>query len=125
MTDSQVIVLYGQEHDLVEDLKEFIGNLGLTVYTITEMGSGGKVKIDKVKEHISACRLAIVLATFDSKTKTSKQPRPNVIHELTLCLEYKADATVVLTENRGGKPVDLGSNIKGHYVELPDRKSVV
>jgi hypothetical protein len=115
---TEVLILHGGSLDLVEDLKEFLGGLGISAATVLDQPSQSKPQMARVDDRIKQCKLAIVVASFDEETANSRSPRPNVIHELTLCQKYKSKDTIVFQEKRNGLTADIGSNFQGHLVIL-------
>lgn len=115
-TTTQILILHGRSLDLVDELRKIFVSLGLTAETVLDQPANGLPQHDRVRHRIMTCKIPLVLATYAEKGKSSGSPRPNVIHELTICSKERLEDTIVLQEVRDGHPVDLGSNLDGQLV---------
>jgi len=116
--DLDVLLVHGRDDELVRFFIEFFDSLGLIARNAQRLASAGHPQAGKVNHYLDHARMILVLATFDDQFQEPTAARPNVYLELQTSLLRRAADTIVLREVRGGKEVDIGSNLNGQIIEL-------
>ena len=117
--EPDILILHGMSKKLVDYLRDLFRGVGLTASSAIDLPSLSHSQEDKVDHYIKACRIPLVVVSFDESDPNSHRARPNVYDELARCLQLRRVDTIVLQEKRGAETVELPSNVHGKIVRIP------
>lgn len=108
---AKVFISHGHAPDVLDRVEKFVRSLGLHPVVVVHEPSEGMSVDALVEARMAESDCVIVLATADDVVGATKQPRPNVIHEIGMAQQMLGTKVIYLKERDCTFPSNVAPKI--------------
>lgn len=108
---AKVFISHGHAPDVLTRVENFVKSLGLQPVVVARGASEGLSVDALVDVRMAASDCAIILATADDSVNDTKQPRPNVIHEIGMAQQKLTNKIIYLKESGCSFPSNVAPKV--------------